>query len=158
MKTKGRLFLGIALDVVVLVGGAVASFVAFWAWSEGTLSQFWQFRAMLMMAPALVVALLSSGALRDARWRCWLRFMFFEAMSLFLLVAIPVEHFGPGPRLGESALHFGLAPLADAAIHGLGLTLMNYVLRRRSQRSTTPRPGHDAHQEPPNSRRPSSAT
>ncbi len=146
MRSKVRLYLGIALDVVALAGGTLASFLAFWAWSEGTLPQFWQLRALLMMGPMLAVALLSAGALRDPPWRCWLRLMLFEALSLCLFFTVPVEHFGPGLRPSESALHFGLAPLVDAAIYVFALAGMNRLMRRRAQRDTAHRQSQDSHE------------
>lgn len=133
MKTWVKWAWGIALDVVVLGVGAVASIIAFSAWSEGTLTQYWTFRAGLMAAPALVIALISAGALRDAAWHCWLRFGLFEAASVLLVWAVPGRPYVAGTRVSETNVLFSLAVLLDVAVYGLGLFLMNRVMRRQAR-------------------------
>ncbi|WP_140876072.1 hypothetical protein [Myxococcus xanthus] len=133
MKTWVKWLWGISLDVVVLGVGAVASFVAFAAWSEGTLTQYWTFRVGFMAAPAMVIALISAGALRDAAWHCWLRFGLFETVSVLLVWAVPGSPYVAGTRVSETNVLFSLAVLLDVAVYGRGLFLMNRFMRRRSR-------------------------
>jgi|GEM_PF-6278361 len=131
MKTWMKWLWGISLDVVALAIGAVSGIVAFAAWSEGTLAQYWSFRAGWMAAPALAIALVSAGALRDAAWHCWLRFGLLEAVSVLLIWAVPGSPYVAGTRVNETHVLFSAAMLLDATVYGLGLFLMSRYMKRR---------------------------
>jgi hypothetical protein len=79
---------GVLFDGVCLVAGGFGTFLAIWAGYEGTLEQFWSCRLVLSTFPLLLIALLSGFLREDPAWRCWLRFVLFEALAFLMVVDV----------------------------------------------------------------------
>ncbi|WPB72950.1 hypothetical protein KYC5002_28285 [Archangium violaceum] len=124
---------GILFDGACLVLGYAATFLAFWAWYEGTLEQFWSFRLVLSTPLALLIALASTLLRHDAAWRCWLRFALFECLMLQLFVDSVLRDWRwSNANYREHSMQFLLTLLLNAVVYAVGLNV--WRLRRHGAR------------------------
>lgn len=131
--------LGILFDAACLCGGGFAAFLAFWTMHEGTTGEFWAVRVTLMVFIAPLIALMSSILFEDAPWRCWLRFLLFEGVSLVFIVTLLEHGWGRWSMdWHEGTIHLALAVLVDAALYAVGLSV--WWLYRRVARPARGRP------------------